>query len=199
VNNSIVFKGNKLSRTKVKNNIIRVYNKADNYSDWYKEANTLCKYLAYKYKTPFNSVVGIVSALSPLKTWDKNKEIAEYYLSEDKILNNNGKFINFPKQCDKAVEIRQTNKEQEILDILRGEKTKSFYLNIKYPERMANVTVDRHAIAVALGRIATEEEQALSKNHYKFFEDCYKWTAQQLGIRPLLLQSITWETWRNLK
>jgi hypothetical protein len=52
---------------------------------------------------------------------------------------------------------------------------------------------------VALGRVATDEEQALSKSQYKFFEDCYKWTADSLGIRPLLLQSITWEMWRKIK
>jgi hypothetical protein len=195
---SITFKGSKLTRAVVKNNIIRVYDKADSYSDWYKDANAFCKYLSDSYKIPLNSVVGIVSALSPLKTWDKNKEIAEYYLDKD-IVKKDNKFINFPKQCDKAMKIRHTDSEVDILDILRGEKTKSFYLNISYPERMVNVTVDRHAIAVALGRVATDEEQALSKNHYKFFEDCYKWTAEALGIRPLLLQSITWETWRNLK
>lgn len=198
MNKSIIFKGNKLTRAIVKNNIIRIYNKADSYSDWYEEANTFCKYLSYKYKTPLNSVIGIVSALSPLKTWDKNKEIAEYYLDTNSIKKDN-KFINFPNQCNKAVDIRNTDDEQEILGILNGKKTKSFYLNISHPSRLVNVTVDRHAIAVALGRVATEEEQALSTLQYAFFEDCYKWTAEVLGIRPLLLQSITWETWRNLK
>jgi hypothetical protein len=158
-----------------------------------------CKYLSDKYKTPINSVIGIVSSLSPLKTWDKNKEIAEYYLETDKVKNINDKFINFSKQCDKAIKIRNTDNELEILDILRGEKTKAFYLNMRYPDRVVNVTVDRHAIAVALGRVATDEEQALSKSQYKFFEDCYKWTADSLGIRPLLLQSITWEMWRKIK
>ena len=198
MNKAITFKGSKLTRTVVKNNIIRVYDKADSYSDWYKEANAFCRQLSISYAVPLNSVVGVVSALSPLKTWEKNKEIAIYYLEKGTVKKNN-KYINFPKQCEKLPKIMYTNREQKILDILRGEKTKSFYLNIRYPERMVNVTVDRHAIAVALGRVATDEEQALSKNHYKFFEDCYKWTAELLGIRPLLLQSITWETWRNLK
>ena len=194
----IIFKGNKVTRTKVKNNILRVYKSADNYTDWYEDAYNFCEYLSDKYNTPINSVIGIVSALSPLKNWDKNKEIAEYYLDTGCVKRDN-KYINFPNQCNKAIVIRNTEDEVEILGILKGEKTKSFYLNIRYPEKNNKVTVDRHAIAVALGRVATDEEQALTVKHYKFFEDCYKWTAELLGIRPLLLQSITWETWRKTK
>ena len=195
---SIIFKGSKLTRTKVKNNIIKIYNLADSHSDWYKEAHQFCVYLSERYKVPLNSVIGIVSALSPLKSWDKNKEIAEYYLDTGSVMKDN-RYINFPKQCDKAEQIRITDNEVDILEILKGEKTKAFFTNIRHPDRMVNVTVDRHAIAVALGRVATDEEQSLSVKHYKFFEDCYKWTAEQLGIRPLLLQSITWETWRKIK
>ncbi len=198
MNKSIVFKGDKLTRTKVRNNILKVYNSTNNHSDWYKEAHMFCIYLSDKYKTPLNSVIGIVSALSPLKKWDKNKEIAEYFLDSGSVLKDN-KHINFPNQCNKAKAIHITDKETEILDILNGEKTKAFYINIRYPDKGENVTVDRHAIAIALGRVATEEEQSMTKNHYKFFEDCYKWTAEKLGIRPLLLQSITWETWREIK
>jgi len=194
----IIFKGNKITRTKVKNNIMRIYKMADNYSDWYEDANKFCICLSETYKVPLDNVVGIVSALSPLKNWDKNKEIAEYFIKTNSVKKDN-KYINFPNQCKKAIWIMVAVSEVDILNILKGEKTKSFYLNIKYPNREVNVTVDRHAIAVALGRIATDEEQSLTKRHYKFFEDCYKWTALLLGIRPLLLQSIVWEVWREIK
>ena len=72
-------------------------------------------------------------------------------------------------------------------------------MNMRYPDSGEYVTVDRHAIAVALGRIATDEEQSLSKKQYEFLKDCYVWTAEQLGIKPLLLQSITWVAWKRIK
>ena len=195
---TITFKGKYLSRTIVKNNIIKVYNQSTHKNDWYKDANMFCKYLSDRYKVPFNSVVGIVSALSPLKTWDKNQEIAEYFLDK-RLIKKDNKFIQLPNQCIKAEAILYTDNEVEILDILSGAKTKSFYLNIRYPERITDVTIDRHAISIALGRISTDFEQQLSTKQYKWFVDVYKWTAKSLGIRPLLLQSITWETWRNIK
>ena len=195
----IIFNGERISRTKVRNNILKVYNQTDTFSDWYKEAHQFSKYLSDKYKTPLNSVIGIISALSPRLNWDKNKEIAEFFLATNKVIRDNGKQIHMTVPCNKAKLIRLNDDEQYVLDTLSGDKTKSFYLNIKYPDREVNVTVDRHAIAIALGRIATQKEHSLTNKSYKFFEDCYKWTAEQLGIRPLLLQSITWETWRNIK
>ena len=195
----IIFNGERISRTKVRNNILKVYNQTDTFSDWYKEAHQFSRYLSDKYKTPLNRVIGIISALSPRLNWDKNKEIAEFFLETNKVIRDNGKQIHMTVPCNKAKLIRLNDDEQYILDTLSGDKTKSFYLNIKYPDREVNVTVDRHAIAIALGRIATQKEHSLTKKSYKCFEDCYKWTAEQLGIRPLLLQSITWETWRNIK
>jgi hypothetical protein len=50
-----------------------------------------------------------------------------------------------------------------------------------------------------LGRNATDKEQQLSDKQYKFFEDAYIWTALQLGLRPSLLQSITWVAWKRIK
>jgi len=163
----ITFKGKRLSRARVKNNILKVYNKADAHTDWYVDAHAFCKGLSIKYNRPLSVVVGIVSALSPLKTWDKNKEIAEYYLQTNSVLKG-GKYINFTKQCDKVLQLDRCwliwNKvtDEGIQYILKGEKTKSFYLNIMHPSQESKVTVDRHAIAVALGRVATDEEQALT-------------------------------------
>jgi len=42
---TITFKGKHLSRTVVKNNIIRVFNQSTDKNDWYKDANIFCKYL----------------------------------------------------------------------------------------------------------------------------------------------------------
>lgn len=191
----IIFKGKQISRTIVKNNIIKVFNVATDKekSDWYVNANNYCRYLSDKHQLPLDKVIGIVSALSPRKEWGLNKRIAEQLITS----NNCGQIKVF---VDKARNIRDNgNTETEILSILNGQKIKSFYMNIKYPNKGDNVTIDRHAIAVAIGRTASDTEQALTDKHYKFFKDCYIWTAEQLGIKPLLLQSITWEAWKRIK
>jgi hypothetical protein len=191
----ITFKGAELSRTVVKNNIVRVFNVATDKEkeDWYASANTYCQYLSDKHNLPVDKVIGIVSALSPRKEWGLNKRLAEQLISTD----NCGQIKLF---VNKARDIRDKgNSECEILSILNGQKIKSFFMNIKYPDSGTNVTVDRHAIAVAIGRTANETEQSLTDKNYKFFKDCYVWTAQQMGIKPLLLQSITWNTWKRIK
>ena len=67
-----------------------------------------------------------------------------------------------------------------------------------YP-RGTGVTVDRHAIAIAIGRTATDKEQSISKEVYTFIEKCYIMVAETLNLDPLHLQSITWQTWKRVK
>lgn len=188
----IVFKANTLSRTVVKNNIIRVYNTSKDNTDWYADALKYCQYLATKHKIPLDNVIGVVSALSPRKNWTLNKRIAEDLIIDGTC----GHMKVFVK---KAQDILNADNEEQILSILNGQKITSFYLNIRYPNKNTSVTVDRHAIAVAIGRTATDIELSLTDKQYKFFEDCYRYTAEVLNIAPHLLQSITWEVWRKTK
>lgn len=188
----IVFKANTLSRTVVKNNIIRVYNTSKDNTDWYADALKYCQYLATKHKIPLDNVIGVVSALSPRKNWTLNKRIAEDLIIDGTC----GHMKVFVK---KAQDILNADNEEQILSILNGQKITSFYLNIRYPDKNTSVTVDRHAIAVAIGRTATDIELSLTDKQYKFFEDCYRYTAEVLNIAPHLLQSITWEVWRKTK
>jgi len=188
----IVFKANKLSRTVVKNNIIRIYNTSEDNTDWYADALTYCQYLATKHKIPLDNVIGVVSALSPRKNWTLNKKIAEDLIIDGTC----GHMQVFVK---KAQDILSVDNEEQILSILNGKKITSFYLNIRYPDKNTSVTVDRHAIAVAIGRTATDIELSLTDKQYKFFADCYRYTAEVLNIAPHLLQSITWEVWRKTK
>ena len=195
MNKSIIFRGDKLSRTVVKNNIISVFNIATDKEkeDWYFIANHFCQNLSNKHSLELDKVIGIVSALSPRKEWGLNKRLAEQLI----LTGDCGQIKLF---VNKAKDIKDKgSSENEILSILNGQKIKSFFMNIKYPDSIDNVTIDRHAIAVAIGRTANETEQSLTDKNYKFFKDCYVWTAEQLGIKPLLLQSTTWEAWKRLK
>ena len=188
------------SRTVIKNNILKVYKVSADYerNDWYREAHnfgvevsTFLKSFR-NYNITVNQVLGIVSALSPLKEWEKNKEIAV-----DFILTGDCGHMGANKRKARQI-LDSDGSDDEILKILNGPKTSRFYMNMMYPDG-TGVTVDRHAIAIAIGRTATDKEQSLTPKAYEFIEKCYIMTAETLGLDPLHLQSITWQTWKRIK
>lgn len=192
----INFKGKNLSRTVVTNNILKVYAKASKSElsyDWYADANSYAQHLATTYKITIQQAVGVISALSPRKEWQLNKRIADDLLKYGGC----GQIGIFVK---KALDIvKSGNSEPEILKILNGQKISAFYLNIMHPASTENVTIDRHAIAIALGRVASDKEQALTGAQYDFFKQCYKRASMKMNIKPLLMQSITWDVWKRIK
>ena len=193
------------SRTKIKNNIIKTYNKKTELelNDWYQEANDFGDEVSMMFEgVSKRQVLGIISALSPLKEWNKNKELAVDLIST-------GTCGHMKRNVQKARDILAIkgssfrDGDAMVLDfkirkILNGEKTKAFYSNMTYPKGKG-VTIDRHAIAIAIGRTATEKEQAISKPVYTFLENCYIMTSETLGLAPLHLQSITWQAWKRTK
>ena len=196
---------NDYSKTKIKNNIMKTYllriEKENNH--WYQEANEWAVEVS-EFLLSFTGqnvsvqqVLGVVSALSPMQEWNKNKEIAiELIMTGDCGYMERGK--------QKARDILKLPSvviciDTEIKSILNGEKTKTFYENMVYPTRSSGVTVDRHAISIAIGHIADDKEQSISKDVYTFIEKCYIMTAETLGLAPLHLQSITWQTWKRIK
>jgi|TARA_R110002012_G_scaffold15734_3_gene62108 hypothetical protein len=191
---------NDYSRTKIRNNILKVYKVSVNseQNDWYREAHQfgveVSSFLkSFKnYDVTVNQVLGIVSALSPLKEWEKNKEIAV-----DFILTGDCGHMGANKRKARAI-LDCDGSDDKILEILSGPKTSRFYMNMMYPDG-TGVTVDRHAIAIAIGRTATNKEQALTPKAYTFIEKCYIMTAETLGLDPLHLQSITWQAWKRIK
>lgn len=191
-----VFKGRKLTEAGVVKNILSVYNRADkNYhNDWYMEANKFALQLAVKYAVPLSVSAGVIAALSPIKTWSENKWIAELFLKTGK-----AKHTNLFR--DKAKSILQAGDDAEqIADILRGRKITSFFQNILNPQTSTAVTIDRHALSVALGYSVTEElYRGMTKKQYEFFECAYKIAGIKINTNPMLLQSITWQQWRKEK
>lgn len=188
----------KLSKTKIKKNILAVWNQCsenDKY-DWYAEAHSFAKSLT----SPGLSLVqscGIVAALSPMKQWNENKRIAALLAKE-----NIDSGIHTSTCTQKALRIKfcasegQIN-EQMVLDILNGEKIKSFFINILHPEKVEHVTIDRHAYSIAVGRKMTDRDMKLTKKQYTYYADIYRELAKELGVSPSLLQSATWVRWRN--
>lgn len=187
------FRGKTLTRTKTINNILRVYNKTTTQEryNWYKEANEFCQSLSEIYNLDNSKVIGILSALSPLKTWEQNKKI-----TEDLIVNKDcGQMRVFVGKSLAILEAETS--DDNILKILNGKKISAFYLNIKYPDTSDRITIDRHALSIALGYKIKDEEYTMTKLQYKFFVHCYKIASEKVNISPLIMQSSTWLIFRK--
>ena len=194
--NKIKFKGTTLYRKKVVNNILDVYNNDtfDFSLDWYKLANLWTQEIADKYDVDYLQVCGVVAAFSPLKNWQENKRIAELYISTG--------VSKHTKRCtDKArVILADSRSEEFILATLNGNKIQNFFLNLAFPTRKDPVTIDRHAVSICAGKSLTNKHYTgITDNLYSFFKSCFIDASDIAGVRPSLMQSITWEKWRELK
>jgi len=197
MSNKQKFKGKTLYRKRVIDNILKVYNDETFIFglDWYEDANEYAHKLAKLHNVDVRQVCGIIAALSPLKSWSENKRITELFLSS-------GKKLHVQNFHDKAISIL-TNvdvNDDYIVEVLNGNKITNFYFNIAYPGYRGAVTIDRHAISIAIGRsIKHAEGIGVTEKQYNFFKLCYIEVGRLLEVRPSSIQSVTWEKWRKLK
>lgn len=197
------FRNKSLSRTQVKNNILAVLREADKDSfefgkKWYSIANQIGLDLTNDEVNLAQSV-GVIAALSPLKSWSQNIKLATEFIRD-------GKRAGHTKLCvGKANDILALNNPStdEVVEILRGQKIVNFFLNIYYPNKDAAITIDRHAVGIALIGLdkvkITEEECKPTKAQFEFLVHCYKWAASELDLSAVQLQAITWEHFRKVK
>lgn len=74
-------------------------------------------------------------------------------------------------------------------------KVRNFYVNIVDPNDPKAVTIDTHAMAAGLfsGLSSASYEVEFGASNYAIFADAYRELAEEIGILPRELQSITWE------
>ena len=162
-------------------------------SDWYSEANDFCEKLTTDTITK-NKVIGVLAALSPMKNWNDNKNQAISMIQT-------GSCGHMPLFKNKAINIINcSGNDEDILTILSGPKIKSFYMNIKNESANTDVTIDRHALSVAIGkRVDNTFYTGMTPNQYEFFKTYYIAVAKRLRIKPSKLQAITWVRFRKIK
>jgi len=171
-----------------KQNILDVYAECNtNGKDWYEKANIFAKNLSEANNIPLFKVVGIISALSPMKTWRQNKLLAEEFIRTGKA-GHVGVFV------QKCIDILKCDSKEDVPSILKGMKTTSFYWNILMPTQNNNVTIDRHAanIAVYGTQYKRTKGWALTKKRYLEIENAFINAAQETSLTPIQLQAVTW-------
>ena len=152
--------------------------------EWYYSVNDLCHSV-----TPDNprTFAGIIAALSPRLSWEKNIEYAHL------VINGANKVPCLTTNANKAIAIRDGADPD---DVLGGQKVTSFFDNIVNPLHSDSVTVDTHAAAIAFGdpRYAFKFGARL----YREVAEMYREASAIMGYRPLEIQSISWEYWRSM-
>ena len=179
-------------------NILRVYHLAssgevDAGLRWYLQAMEQANTLAKTCNLPLATVAGMIAATSPGLRWERNIAVAERICQR---IGLEGLGVRWYDGVRKAERIRDG---ADILDVLKGNKVRSFYDNILYPKTSDKVTIDGHAWSIWAGERSTlDDVPPLSDRLYADIERDYVNASEVVGIRPLQLQAITWTVWRRL-
>ena len=160
---------------------------------WYANALSLAHTL-----DPANPAraAGVIAALSPLTSWPRNVTmVREIYSGQTA--------KGLPRNIAKALAIYAGALP---LDVLSGNKVRSFYLNIMGIDTAESVTIDRHAIDVAKGRVQTDKERSLSVANKGAYAGVVAEYIRAAGIiskesgshvSAAQIQAITWVYWRR--
>lgn len=182
------------SQSEVVNNILKIYqdSKAVHTGyNWYQDAHRIARDWAQEFGLTTLQAAGVIAALSPNTSWEMNLEIAEEFLRTG-TCGHTGTMLSKAGQCIVS------NSVEESLEILNGMKISNFFLNILFPDIQTGVTIDRHAVAIAMGEVPAGPIK-MTQKQYRFFQIAYEIAADVLGLLPHQLQAVTWVKWRQLK
>ena len=158
----------------------------DHGASWYPMANAI----ASECPAGTEAGAGIIAALSPMMPWERNVMLARRTFEAGTL---DGGAL-----TSNVLKANRIMAGESPLDVLGGDKVRSFFTNIVDPMG-DNVTVDRHAHDIAMGRFYTDKERRIGKRVYREIADEYREVADMVGIPVPGTQAITWVTWRRVK
>ena len=173
---------------------------------WYYVAQELAGEIARRNRVSIECAVGVIAVLSPNNKWRRNLVDAENCLKTVAAggWDSDFKASTYGQNKLKAWWIASGKLPK---DILGGNKVKSFYANILNPSDPHTVTVDGHAVAVALGaRIPLEKSPSLTDKQYEAVADAYRTAASEINTDALAgelllasqVQAVCWVYYRFL-
>jgi hypothetical protein len=158
---------------------------------WYLDAHRFAQKVAKANNLPLEQVVGVIAVTSPQLRWEDNMAFAARLCAGEK------KRITgllFRSQVNAGRILAGTPIEK----VTGGRKSKAFYDNILDPEGSKSVTIDRHAVQLAVGKKLSSDTVAkmvATAKRYESFAQAYREVAQELNLLPSALQAITWTHW----
>lgn len=140
------------------------------------------------YTLTRQACLGVVAALSPQKAWVVNMNLADALV----IRRNAG---TYKSQVKKALAILDG---ENPLDVLSGQKERSFYLCFLNPHSSREVTVDGHALNAWLGVYLSVEKTRVTPRLYDLARADYREVAEMMDLLPHQVQATVWLAWRRL-
>lgn len=164
---------------------------------WYETANAWIRALAKEHNYTVQQVAAIVAVTSPLVSWNLQHKIVPRFLAH-RSASKPGINANW----EKAEAIRRG---ASIDSQLHGTKVNAFYLNLLGIG--GPVTIDRHALRIALGLKPrkytangrpTWDDPPITDKLYDKITTAYKSAAKQAGVSAEALQAVCWVEWKAM-
>ena len=190
-------------------NIIAVYNLASvadiqQGQSWYARALVFAVRLSDLYNIDTKTIAAVIASLSPRNRWERNMQDAESMVKayangatyKDLM---NLKVCTFKTGKDKAARILtdKISDRAELLATLKGPKLQEFFNCILGD--IDDVCIDGHAYSIWIGdRITLANVPSIGKKLRQSIKADYQVAAQSLGVKPHVVQAITWVTWKRL-
>ena len=187
-------------------NILKLYRQAthedtSNGVEWYARAERMAKAIAKDAGLPLPTVIGVMAALSPNNRWERNCKDAlamcQAWVAGESMDSFKVSCYNTMKQKAWAILDLGLTDDEDILSHLNGQKIRSFYSNIR---GLDEVTIDGHALNIARGKREglTSDKTNMGKREYRELQEAYVKAAKRVGVKPHVLQAITWTTWKRI-
>jgi len=171
--------------------------------DWYvSEFHETAKFChAVNPKFTLIQWCGVIAALSPSTSWDKNvyyaiklAELTQAEISEPDTLYNFGVRAMYRLSLKKSLQILsiEQNELQEsaILKILNAPKTSHFFLNGLYPNQETGSTIDSHMAQIFCPDLKGSLSPTLAA--YRESEKIFNRIAREKGLLSHQLQAMVW-------
>ena len=187
-------------------NILKLYRQATdedtiNGVEWYARAEREAKAIAESCGLPLPTVIGVMAALSPNNRWERNcrdaATMCQAWQSGEGMDSFKVSCYNTMKAKAWAILDLGLTDDEDILSHLNGQKIRSFYSNIR---GLDEVTIDGHALNIARGKREglTSDKTNMGKREYRSLQEAYVRAAKRVGVKPHVLQAITWTTWKRI-
>ncbi len=197
---------------RIERNILAVYFRSTDQDKlagmtWYGDAHEVAVGLSLKHSTEVSRVVGVLAAISPGNNWGRNIMEADEFISafvRGYTLPSVGVYGR--RNVAKARRILNGESPESVLHTKTGPKVWAFYSNILDPMNSQELTIDRHAKALAYnlpskrkGFASDDKLSIVGRVEYRYLVRHYRVIAERLGLVPHQLQAVTWVTWKRLQ
>jgi hypothetical protein len=174
-------------------------------ADWYPQAHALAVALAdgLPASHPAHADVLVSSAVlarySVQTSWPQNVRLARmaYAAAEDPANALAGILATPTLGATRRAVARLLVAGEHPSQVITSQKVSDFLACIYRPDRDDVAVIDRHALAITIGRPLTRDEQGMSKTLYRATRDAYLSAAAMIGLPAPVVQAVTWVAWRN--